>query len=148
MIPQSLTFRPFTNADTQACLGLFDQNCPAYFAPDERAEFEDYLRLQGIEYLVCDYENQIAAAFSFHVDTTQHTARINWIMIMPLLQNTGIGSKMIREAISRAKNYGKIRKLLISASQYSSAFLQSLARLLLVNTKMVGGRECIASKWN
>ena len=37
-LPPKAPFRPYSSADREACLANFDANCPAFFAPDERAE--------------------------------------------------------------------------------------------------------------
>lgn len=38
-----LTFLPFNNDDTESCLTLFDKNCPAYFAVNERQDYLGFL---------------------------------------------------------------------------------------------------------
>jgi hypothetical protein len=35
--------RPFELHDRAACLALFDGNAPPFFAPDERADLEEFL---------------------------------------------------------------------------------------------------------
>lgn len=42
-MPAELTFRPYTQADRDSCIGLFDANCPEYFAANERADYEAFL---------------------------------------------------------------------------------------------------------
>ena len=50
--PQDFKFRAYEAADLPACMILFDANCPAYFAPNERAEFETFLGLKPAGYLL------------------------------------------------------------------------------------------------
>jgi hypothetical protein len=38
-----ITFRPYSNADCQACTDIFDANCPEFFAPNERQGYESFL---------------------------------------------------------------------------------------------------------
>ena len=38
-----MTFRPYQAADRDACLALFDANCPAFFAPNERGDYAAFL---------------------------------------------------------------------------------------------------------
>ncbi len=40
------TFRPYQTADREACLGLFDANCPEFFAPNERADYVAFLETE------------------------------------------------------------------------------------------------------
>ena len=44
MTTSPVTFRPFTPTDAPACLVLFNSNCPPYFHPSERADFEQFLQ--------------------------------------------------------------------------------------------------------
>ena len=39
-----MQFRAYQPADREACLALFDENCPAFFAPNEREDYEAFLR--------------------------------------------------------------------------------------------------------
>jgi N-acetylglutamate synthase-like GNAT family acetyltransferase len=114
--------RPFQSSDTEACLALFDQNCPDFFAPNERAEFAEYLQHQGQEYWLYEHEGQVISAFGMHLDETEHSAHINWIMAAKNHHHSGIGKTMMREAILRAENYPTLRIIHISASQHSAPF--------------------------
>ena len=38
-----ITIRPYAPPDRAACLHLFDTNTPVYFAPNERADYEEFL---------------------------------------------------------------------------------------------------------
>jgi len=43
-----ITFRTYRDADREACTSIFDANCPAFFAPNERQEYEEFLeRVSG-----------------------------------------------------------------------------------------------------
>ena len=37
-------FRGYRPPDESACLALFDENCPAFFAPNERDDYLVFLR--------------------------------------------------------------------------------------------------------
>jgi predicted GNAT family N-acyltransferase len=118
----TLSPRPFQPSDTEACLALFDQNCPDFFARNERAEFVEYLRYQGQEYWLYEHQGQVISAFGVHLEEKEHTARINWIMAAKNHHNSGIGKTMMREAILRAKGNCNLRLIHISASQHSAPF--------------------------
>ena len=49
----STGFRSFRAPDTPACLAIFDLNCPAFFAPGERADYAAFLSGADATYEVC-----------------------------------------------------------------------------------------------
>ncbi len=58
------TFRPYTPADLNACLALFDSNYPPYFHPSEREGYRAFLEdtaAQG-EYFVLEHGTEVRPA--------------------------------------------------------------------------------------
>ncbi|HEL4112790.1 TPA: GNAT family N-acetyltransferase, partial [Stenotrophomonas maltophilia] len=45
-----MNLRVYQPADALACLSIFDSNVPTYFAPEERNDFERFLREQATDY--------------------------------------------------------------------------------------------------
>lgn len=119
-----LSFRSFQYSDTEACLELFEQNCPDYFAENEREEFVAYLNHQNKsqEYWLCEQKSSTLGAFGLHLDEYRHVARINWIIVSKYHHKAGIGKIMMREVISRTRSYPKVQIIHISASQHSAPF--------------------------
>lgn len=58
-----ISFRFYRADDREACLALFDENCPAFFAANERADYAEFLDTQQREYEVCLKANVIAGSF-------------------------------------------------------------------------------------
>jgi hypothetical protein len=52
-------FRPFEARDRAGCLALFEANCPVYFAPNEREDYEAFLAARPQSYKVCVYDSGI-----------------------------------------------------------------------------------------
>ena len=48
----NITFRPYCSADYQACTEIFDANCPEFFVPIERQEYENFLEGLPVGYEV------------------------------------------------------------------------------------------------
>ena len=44
-----MNLRLYRPADARACLSMFDSNVPTYFAPEERSDFERFLREQAVD---------------------------------------------------------------------------------------------------
>ena len=115
----SIAFRSYSSADLEPCLRLFDNNCPTYFAPNERAEYQHFLRDGAPGYSVCEAESQIVGAFGLVQQSG--ICRVQWIMISPHIQRAGLGTAMMNEALARARS-GGARALLIAASHKSAPF--------------------------
>lgn len=112
-------FRTYTPEDAEACLALFDANCPRFFAPEERTDYAAYLeRVAG--YRVCEVESRVCGAFGVAPGLSGR-AHLNWILIDPAVQRMGIGQAMMRAAIDGVSGIGAT-VLDIAASQHSAPF--------------------------
>src|SRR5438445_11914922 len=98
-------FRPYEAADRERCLALFDANCPAYFAANERGDYCAFLDSLPGDYAVVACGATIHGAFG--LETTASNARLNWIMIDPACHGRGIGSAIMAEIIARARKLGR-----------------------------------------
>lgn len=113
-------YRSFHSADTAACLAIFDANCPEFFAPNERADYETFLEALPEGYEVCEGAGRIVAAFGL-TRTARDTERLNWIMLHPDSKGRGLGSEIMRRVISQAKA-NRSPLIRIAASHKSAPF--------------------------
>ncbi len=58
----NVTFRPYNASDRQACIDIFDANCPEYFAPNERQEFDEFLDSAPQDYEICERDGRVMGA--------------------------------------------------------------------------------------
>lgn len=116
------TFRDFTPADTSACLAIFDLNCPAFFAPEERADYADFLAGEPGTYELCLCGDRVAGAFGL-IPGEAGRARLNWILRDPAVKGGRIGSAMMRRAIAKARELGAAH-IDIAASHLSEPFFE------------------------
>ncbi len=114
-----IPFRPYKPTDRDACLRLIDENTPAFFAPNERADYTAYLDGPPKHYWVLPHEQEIMAAFGFSTQGTR--GRIQWIMTSDKTRGTGIGRRMMRLVIQIAEE-ATIVHIDIAASQLSAPF--------------------------
>jgi GNAT superfamily N-acetyltransferase len=112
-------FRSYLPVDAEACLALFDANCPRFFAPEERADYAAYLE-RAVGYRLCVTEGAVRGAFGV-VPGVPGRAHLNWILVDPAAQRLGIGRAMMRAAIDTARSLGA-SGLDIAASQHSAPF--------------------------
>ena len=116
---KTLTFRAYSPADRTACLDLFDANCPEFFAPNERVDYEGFLDEAPSTYWVCVRGREILAAFGFV--RHRERGRIQWIMVGREARGLGLGGRMMRRIQAEAGASG-VRIIDIAASQKSASF--------------------------
>lgn len=115
-----LRFEPFADRDFDACLALFDRNCPAFFAQCERAAYADFLRGADARYRVCLADGEVAGAFGVFA-SERGRARLHWILIDPAWQGRRIGRAMMIAAVDIARR-DNAAALDIAASHISAPF--------------------------
>lgn len=116
-----MTFEDYNEKHLAACLDLFDQNCPQFFADNERQDYEDYLLSNDDAYKVGLVGDDLVAAFGISTDREKRQGRVTWIMASPNVHGQGIGAKMMGYAIecARAEN---LHTMQIAASHLSASF--------------------------
>src|SRR5688572_13780511 len=116
-----ITFRPYSSTDREICLGLFDANCPEFFAPNERADYRGFLDPSPDWYRLSVVAGHLVGAFG--LDPAQSALR--WIMIHPDAQGRGIGSAIMEYVVDSARK-GGMSSISIAASQKSAPFFEKL----------------------
>ena len=126
-------YRPFVKRDRAACLALFDANCPAYFAPNERDEYKYFLDSEPVGYEVFETEGRIVASFGL-IGMDNTSARLNWIMIDPDHHGVGIGSTIMEHVVTLARTR-ELKKICIAASHRSAPFFARFGAIAIARTK-------------
>ncbi len=115
-----LVFESYEPKLRETALALFDANCPAFFAQNERADFASFLDKIGATYQVALRDGRAVAAFAV-APATPGRARLNWIMVAPDAHGAGLGRAMMMEAALKARTL-KAEWLDIAASHLSASF--------------------------
>jgi N-acetylglutamate synthase-like GNAT family acetyltransferase len=115
-----IIFRPYRNADYQACTAIFDANCPEFFAPNERQDYKSFLENVPEGYEVYEVDGCVLGAFGL-VGDGKDVLMLIWILLDPHRQRIGIGSK-IMERVLHVGRTSKIKTVRIAASHKSAAF--------------------------
>ena len=118
---EELQFRSYDNSCLEACLKLFDENCPQFFAENERKDYLEFLRNQSESYEVGLSYGQVVAGFGMSNDPQVNRGRISWIMVSPLSKGRGVGAEMMYRVKELAKEKG-VEVLDIAASHLSAPF--------------------------
>jgi N-acetylglutamate synthase-like GNAT family acetyltransferase len=124
-------FRDYTPADRDACLALFDDNCPAFFAPNERADYDAFLA--GVEaslgaathdgegYVIVEQDGRVVGAHGVQHDATTDTCRLTWILHANAVQGRGYGRLVMARVLRVARAHGAT-SVQIAASDRSAPF--------------------------
>ncbi|MDJ0750509.1 MAG: GNAT family N-acetyltransferase [Woeseiaceae bacterium] len=128
-----VSFRAYSGADKDACLRVFDANCPAFFAPNERRDYVAFLEGNSAGYEVCELDGRVVGAFGL-LEAHQAGIALCWIMLEPHSQGAGIGSEIMSRVISKAKA-SRSPAISISASQKSAPFFAEFGAIALSATK-------------
>jgi GNAT superfamily N-acetyltransferase len=114
-------FVPYARAHRDACLALFDEHCPEFFAANERDEYAAFLDACPDGYFVALENGDVIAAFGLIDAGATARRRINWILVARQTQGRGMGGEMMRDARRRAAAAGA-RVIDIAASHKSAPF--------------------------
>ena len=116
----NVSIRSFLAADHSSCLALFDQNCPEYFDPGERADYAAFLGSRPAGYELCLLEGRCVGAFGV-CERAEGGVALRWILIAPVAQGQGVGTAMMARALEHCRAR-RAPVLHIAASQKSAAF--------------------------
>ena len=129
----NMIFRPYSDSDRQACLGIFDANCPEYFAPNERKDYERFLGEEPADYEVCEVEGKVLGAFGL-IASSENEKNLNWILLDPQTQGMGVGSKIMERVIELGR-VSKTTNLRISASHKSAPFFAKFGAMTISSSE-------------
>tara|TARA_B110000263_G_C15260293_1_gene488508 strand:+ start:878 stop:1327 length:450 start_codon:yes stop_codon:yes gene_type:complete len=123
-----MNFDNYNESNFEACLSLFDKNCPKFFAVNERNDYIHYLKSKPPDYKIIFSNKEIIAAFGFKIDTALNRARLSWIIVAPLSKNNGIGTE-IMENIKKIALINKLFTIDIAASHLSAPFFKKFGAI-------------------
>ncbi len=118
----NIAFKRYRRSNYDACMVLFDANCPRYFAANERDEYAGFLAGCPSGYEICEWNSKLCGAFGLTQGGTQE-ARLNWILLDPDAQGMGIGSTIMRRILDASRASGATT-LGIATSQHVAAFFE------------------------
>ncbi|EAQ99123.1 GNAT family N-acetyltransferase [Congregibacter litoralis] len=124
--PHDICLRPCRRSDREACLALFDANCPAFFAPNEREDYVLFLDESPESYQVATAAGRVIGAYG--VFRRGERVAINWILLAPDAQGMGLGALFMERAVEEARALGG-KVLNIAASHLSAPFFQRFGAL-------------------
>lgn len=128
-----ISFCTYSDNDKEACLSLFDENCPEYFAPNEREDYEGFLSAGPKEYQVCSCGDEIVGVFGLF-KTCDVEAKLNWILLSPKRQGGGLGS-LIMERVKSQANLASFQRITIATSHKAYKFFLKKGASIISETQ-------------
>ena len=129
----SADFRQYSLDDRAKCLSLFDMNCPEYFAPNERSDYEKFLDSNPFGYELCVKNDEVVGAFGLF-RAGDKKGRIEWILLDPSMQGGGIGTAVMDRVLAQAKE-SKMSAILIATSHKAYEFFEKRGAFRVFETK-------------
>lgn len=129
----NVMFRPYCRTDYPACLDLFDSNCPEFFAPDERQDYQCFLEGSPEGYEICEVDGWVLGVFGLSGDSSNEQ-RLNWLMVDAKAQGKGLGAMIMERAI-RLGRRSESKTLGIATSQKVAPFYQKYGAQTISVTK-------------
>jgi RimJ/RimL family protein N-acetyltransferase len=113
-------FRAFREIDRTACLRMFDQNCPEFFAPNEREDYATFLRDAKDRYVVSVLGVRVIGAYGLDPNDDGGST-LRWVLVSPSAQGGGLGSLIMARVLAAMRSAGR-SPLRIGASHKSAPF--------------------------
>lgn len=114
---------PYQNNYKNAVLELIDLNTPAFFAPFERSELDEYLDKFIELYYVVESYGEIVGAAGINFENGDHDATMSWDIVHPDYKGKGIGSLLVEYRLNIVqKHYPLVNKLVSRTSQLAESF--------------------------
>lgn len=125
-------FRPWVSGDRDACLALFDANCPEAFSPNERADYEAFLvdPIDGYEVCEIPVDGMPTVVGAFGLMEDDRGLSLRWILLDPTCQGIGLGSSMMQRISTTAVARGA-DAVAIAASDRSAPFFSKFGARVL-----------------
>jgi predicted GNAT family N-acyltransferase len=120
----SHSFRRYDPSDKAACLALFDSNCPKYFAPSERADFEGFLGDLDCDYSVLLADGEVAGCGGIHVDTANGQGKLCWGMVDNSRHKSGLGKALLEFRLAAIRANPDATHIHIDTSQHTAPFFE------------------------
>lgn len=119
-----MMFRAYRSEDRETCLAIFDSNVPRFFAPEERAEFADFLAHPlGFYFVLTDATDEVVACGGY--GEIGESGVLTWGMVRRDLHKQGLGRLLLRERIESLKQtLPHLRDIRMNTSQYSVHFFE------------------------
>ncbi len=128
-----MKFLNYDESYYDSCLKLFDENCPSYFAENEKEDYIYFLRINPPGYFVGVIESCIVSAFGLISEPDSSRGRLSWILVSTESKGNGLGAKMMN-FVKNSAIKKDLAAIDIAASHLSASFFKKFGALELKET--------------
>ncbi|MGH1335341.1 MAG: GNAT family N-acetyltransferase [Aureispira sp.] len=138
----------YTPAHQDACMALFDSNCPHYFSTEERQPFLDWLQTEealGGRYFVLSIDNKILAAGGYFPRPEQKQTGLSWGMVHQDHHKKGFGTILTTFRLQAIAKEFPNWPCAINTSQHTKAFYERhgfVIKSMVLNAFGEGLHDC------
>ncbi|CZT30432.1 GNAT family N-acetyltransferase [Pseudomonas cerasi] len=118
--------RPYTLADRERCLDIFDTNVPRYFDPVERKQFASFLMAPLGQYFVAERDGEVVACGGYLVLSDPEVAELTWGMVISDRHGSGLGRFLTEARLQRMRSLPGVTRAFIDTSQHVQGFYSNL----------------------
>ena len=116
-----LIFSDYHPSDRPTCSALFERNCPAYFAIEERSAYQAFLEAEPKPYWIAWTDNVAVACYGVTIE--RDVAGIDWIMVDPSYQSKGVGGAIVKRAFNLFNKHN-VKEVKVATSQHANRFFE------------------------
>ena len=138
-----LIFSDYHPSDRPTCSALFERNCPAYFAIEERPEYQAFLEAEPSQYWLAWADNVAVACYGVTIE--RDVASIDWIMVNPSHQSLGWDA-MVKRAFNLFNKHN-VKEVKVATSQHANRFFERYGLVETSTTLHGWGKECTKLIW-
>lgn len=120
------TLRPYTLADRDLCLAIFDSNVPHYFDPIERERFSSFLMAPLGHYFVVERDGEVVACGGYLVLSDPSVAELTWGMVKNDRHGGGLGRFLTQARLDVMKSLPGVTRAYINTSQHVQGFYSTI----------------------
>ena len=99
-------FRRYNSSDREACLAIFDSNCPEFLHPKERADFQAWLDAPEGIYLVMVESGRVIGCGGFVIDAQERKLSLCWGLLHADWHGRRLGELLLLERLTRGVDSG------------------------------------------
>jgi len=116
--------RPYSSADRDSCLAVFDSNASQFIDPGARREFEEFLDRRNCSYFVMEHDGAIVGCGGYAIEQEKALARLVWGMVRSDSQKLGLGRYLLLFRLREITKAGGIQTVHLDAPQNSARFYE------------------------
>jgi N-acetylglutamate synthase-like GNAT family acetyltransferase len=117
-----MDIRPYTPADRDACLEIFDSNSPDLIPHESRPQFIAILDTSP-NFFIAEHNNDIVGCGGFEI--SGEAARLHWGMVHRRWQRQGLGRFLLFYRLREITRHSDVQMVELEAPRQSAAFFAS-----------------------